>query len=52
MLAIISISATIIAAGLIWFLVVAPAEKRDHQRKLDIVQERLRKKKSDQMTEQ
>jgi hypothetical protein len=37
-------AASSVVVGLIWFLFVAPAERRYHQRKLEAVQEQIRRR--------
>jgi hypothetical protein len=42
MLKLISIAAlAIVVLCALWFLVIAPAEKRDHQRRMELVQQKL-----------
>jgi hypothetical protein len=38
------VMAAAVALGLLWFFVIAPFERRNHERKLALLQERIKKR--------
>jgi len=39
-------TAILVTLGAIWMFIIVPAEKRDHQRRLDLVQSKLEKRRA------